>query len=43
MAHISVMNAIVDALRPYDVRHMDMPATPGRVWDAMQGQAAPPQ
>jgi len=39
----AVMNAIVDALRPYNVRHMDMPATPGRVWDAMQGHAEPPQ
>jgi carbon-monoxide dehydrogenase large subunit len=39
----AVMNAIVDALRPYDVVHMDMPATPGRVWDAMNGRAEPPQ
>ncbi len=39
----AIMNAIVDALRPYDVRHMDMPATPGRVWDAMNGRAEPPQ
>ena len=39
----AVMNAIVDALRPYGVSHMDMPATPGRVWDAMNGHAEPPQ
>jgi carbon-monoxide dehydrogenase large subunit len=39
----AIMNAIVDALKPYGVAHMDMPATPGRVWDAMQGKAAPPQ
>src|SRR4051812_39056687 len=39
----AIMNAIIDALRPYDVHHMDMPATPGRVWDAMQGRAEPPQ
>jgi aerobic carbon-monoxide dehydrogenase large subunit len=39
----AIMNAIVDALQPYGVRHMDMPATPGRVWDAMNGKAAPPQ
>jgi carbon-monoxide dehydrogenase large subunit len=39
----AVMNAIVDALQPYGVTHMDMPATPGRVWDAMQGRAEPPQ
>jgi len=39
----AIVNAIVDALKPYGVRHMDMPCTPGRVWDAMQGKAAPPQ
>jgi carbon-monoxide dehydrogenase large subunit len=39
------MNAVVDALRQggYDIRHMDMPATPSRVWEAMQGRAEPPQ
>src|SRR5215208_4781344 len=39
----AIMNAIVDALEPYGVRHMDMPATPARVWDAMNGKAQPPQ
>jgi carbon-monoxide dehydrogenase large subunit len=39
----TIVNAIVDALKPYGVRHMDMPCTPSRVWDAMQGKAAPPQ
>ena len=33
----SVMNALVDALRQVGVKHIDMPATPQRVWDAMQG------
>ncbi len=28
----SVMNAIVDALSPYDVDHVDMPATPLTIW-----------
>lgn len=28
----SVMNAIVDALSPYGVRHVDMPATPQAIW-----------
>ncbi|GAU80257.1 carbon monoxide dehydrogenase large chain [Bosea sp. BIWAKO-01] len=28
----SVMNAIVDALAPYGVRHVDMPATPQAIW-----------
>jgi len=32
----SVMNAVVDALRPYGIRHIDMPATPERVWQAMR-------
>ena len=39
----TVMNAVIDALEPYGVRHMDMPATPGRVWEAMQGRAEPSQ
>ncbi len=36
----AVMNAVVDALRPLGVRHIDMPATPERVWQAMQGAQA---
>ncbi len=32
----SVMNAVVDALRPLGIRHIDMPATPERVWQAIQ-------
>ncbi|HEY5797711.1 MAG TPA: xanthine dehydrogenase family protein molybdopterin-binding subunit [Bosea sp. (in: a-proteobacteria)] len=28
----SVMNAVVDALAPHGVRHIDMPATPQAVW-----------
>src|SRR5215510_2743008 len=32
----SVMNAVVDALSPYGIRHIDMPATPKRVWEAIQ-------
>ncbi len=39
----TIVNAVCDALAPYGIRHMDMPCTPGRVWDAMQGKAAPPQ
>jgi len=30
------MNAILDALRPLGVEHLDMPATPRRVWEALQ-------
>jgi aerobic carbon-monoxide dehydrogenase large subunit len=35
----SVMNAIIDALAPYGIRHIDMPATPERVWRAIHRQA----
>jgi carbon-monoxide dehydrogenase large subunit len=34
----AVQNAVIDALAPYGVRHLDMPATPERVWRAIQGQ-----
>jgi len=33
----AVMNALVDALSERGVRHIDMPATPERIWAAMQG------
>jgi carbon-monoxide dehydrogenase large subunit len=32
----TVINAILDALRPLGVEHLDMPATAERVWDAMR-------
>ena len=35
-ALVSVMNAIVDALSDYGIRHVEMPATPQRVWDTIQ-------
>jgi len=38
----AIVNAVVDALRPFGVRHADMPLTPSRVWDAMRGAATPP-
>jgi carbon-monoxide dehydrogenase large subunit len=31
-----VINAVVDALAPLGVRHLDMPATPHRVWAAIR-------
>jgi carbon-monoxide dehydrogenase large subunit len=34
-APAAVANAIVDALRPYGVRHIESPATPQRVWRAI--------
>jgi carbon-monoxide dehydrogenase large subunit len=35
----AVVNALVDALSEFGVRHIEMPATPERVWRAMQGKA----
>jgi aerobic carbon-monoxide dehydrogenase large subunit len=35
----TIVNAICDALAPYGVRHVDMPCTPSRVWEAMRGEA----
>ena len=32
----SVINAVVDALRDYGVRHLDMPASPQKIWALMQ-------
>jgi carbon-monoxide dehydrogenase large subunit len=39
-APAAVMNAVVDALRPFGVSHLDMPATPLRVWEAIRNAAA---
>ena len=36
----SIMNAVVDALSEYGIRHIDMPATPHRVWQAIQAASA---
>ncbi|CAG4901235.1 aerobic carbon-monoxide dehydrogenase large subunit [Acidithrix sp. C25] len=33
----AVVNAVIDALAPYGVKHADMPLTPAQVWQAMQG------
>ncbi|MFI6677061.1 aerobic carbon-monoxide dehydrogenase large subunit [Kribbella sp. NPDC050470] len=34
----AVVNAVVDALAPHGVRHVDMPLTPANVWRAVQGR-----
>ena len=34
----AVVNAVIDALKPFGVRHVDMPLTPAQVWRAMQGR-----
>jgi len=36
----SIMNALVDALAPLGVKHIDMPATPEKVWAAIQAAKA---
>ena len=33
----AVINAVVDALRHLDVTHVDMPATPQKIWRILQG------
>jgi carbon-monoxide dehydrogenase large subunit len=35
-AMTSVMNAVVDALSEYGIKHFDMPASPPRVWEAIR-------
>lgn len=32
----AIISAVIDALRPYGVRHLDMPATPLKVWEAIR-------
>lgn len=33
----AVVNAVVDALQPYGIRHADMPLTPANVWRVIHG------
>ena len=35
-----IVSAIVDALKPYGMLHIDMPATPYRVWQAIENAKA---
>jgi aerobic carbon-monoxide dehydrogenase large subunit len=35
----AVMNAVIDALSPFGVKHLQMPASSERVWRAIQGKA----
>jgi aerobic carbon-monoxide dehydrogenase large subunit len=41
----AIVNAIIDAMRQLDpeLKHVDMPCSPARVWAAMQGHPEPPQ
>jgi len=34
----AIVNAVVDALRPFGVRHLDMPLRPERVWQVLKGR-----
>ena len=36
----AVVNAVVDALSPFGVRHLDMPVRPERIWRAAGGKGA---
>jgi carbon-monoxide dehydrogenase large subunit len=38
----AVVNAVLDALKPYGIRHADMPLTPAAVWRAVQGSPIRP-
>jgi len=34
----AIANALVDALSEFGIRHIEMPATPERIWRAMRGR-----
>jgi len=34
----ALVNAVMDALRPYGIRHLDMPLTPEKIWAAIQSR-----
>jgi carbon-monoxide dehydrogenase large subunit len=35
-ATVTVANAVMDALAPFGIKHVDMPLTPERIWRAME-------
>ncbi|RMG54246.1 MAG: xanthine dehydrogenase family protein molybdopterin-binding subunit [Acidobacteria bacterium] len=35
----AIVNAVIDALSPLGVRHVDMPLTPEKIWRLLQGEA----
>jgi aerobic carbon-monoxide dehydrogenase large subunit len=37
----AVTNAVVDALSPYGISHIDMPATPNRIWPLIRSSPLP--
>ena len=32
----AIHNAVIDALAPFGIRHLDMPLTPARIWAALE-------
>jgi carbon-monoxide dehydrogenase large subunit len=40
-APAAITNALVDALRPLGVHHLDMPATPEKLWRLIQEHRTP--
>jgi len=36
----ATINAVVDALKPLGIAHIDMPATPQRIWQTIQAAKA---
>ncbi len=40
-APAAITNAIVDALKPLGVRHVEMPATPEKLWRVIQQHRSP--
>jgi aerobic carbon-monoxide dehydrogenase large subunit len=36
----AVVNAVMDALAPLGVKHLDMPTSPDRIWQAIRGTEA---
>jgi carbon-monoxide dehydrogenase large subunit len=38
----AVVNAVVDALAPFGIRHLDMPVTPERIWRALSQPSPSP-
>jgi carbon-monoxide dehydrogenase large subunit len=39
----TVLNAVIDALAPYAIKHLDMPLTPAKVWQAIATAEAAPK
>jgi carbon-monoxide dehydrogenase large subunit len=39
---VAVANAVMDALSPFGITHLDMPLTPAKVWQAIRSAPQPP-